>query len=478
MKSDDFPPPHDADDPAVEPRHGPRARPISGLRPVGPLLCMAAAAAGGPAHSAASAATPTDTAASRGDPACALARFAYPLGSTVPGGSTADLEPFDTMIRGADVVGVGEATHGSSEFCTIKHRLFRHLVEHRGFRGFVFAVHWGAGVRLDAWARHGTGHLRTIMDEEFQAGSSQWNTVETRDLFRWMRTWNVRHPDDPVRVAGAGADYADPALFDTVTAYVARTRPHLLPEVQRLYRESRPAARMDETIRARLARPLADRARLRADTRRVLSLLEPCPPGTAAAEHELMLRHAAVIARNATLFAFDTTDEVEAATRYREWVMADNTLWWQRHTGTKIFLSAHNGHVAARPRVPAGGPETQGRLLREQLGARYVNAGFTFGQGSFNAVDANAPGTPWRRFDIGPAIAYAGEDVLARVSRRDWYLDTRAVPAGPAHAWLAAAHPTRNLGASWPADEYENTRLHPTYDILVHVHHISAARHR
>ncbi|MFF7244738.1 erythromycin esterase family protein [Embleya sp. NPDC008237] len=382
MKSDDFPPPQGVETRTAGYRHGPGSHPVRGPMPV---LSPWDTTATAPTWTATPFATPTTGATSRGDPVSGLARSAYTLGSTVPGGSGADLRAFDTMVRGADVVAVGAATYGSSEFCTVKHRLFRHLVEGQGFRSFVFGASWDAGVRLDAWVLRGTGHLRTIMDEEFRAGSGQWNTTETRDLFRWMRTWNVRHPESPVRVAGNGADHADSAL-----------------------------------------------------------------PGP--------------------------TDE--AALRHRDRGPADTTLWWQRHTGTKVFLSAHNSQVAAGPALPDRRPATLGRLLREHLGSRYVNVGFTFGQGSFNAIDANAPGTPWRRFDVGPAMAHGSEDVLERVSRRDWYLDTRAVAAGTARNWLAAARPTRNIGAYRPCGEYEDTRLLPTHDIIVHLHHIGPTHRR
>ncbi|MGW1996805.1 erythromycin esterase family protein [Embleya sp. NPDC001921] len=378
MKSDDVYPSWEIEAPAIEPRRGPGATVALGLVPARSPARGAATVAGAPGRVAAGSASPTDSAAARGDPAWALAHSAHALGSTLPGGSEADLRAFDTMVGGADVVGVGEATYGSSEFCTVKHRLFRHLVERRGFRSLVLTVHRDAGVRLDAWVLHGTGHLRTIMDEEFRAGDSPWNTTETRDLFRWMRVWNVRRPDSPVRVAGNGVHCA-----------------------------------------------------------------------------------------------FDAADE--AARRHRDRVAADNTLWWQRHTGTRVFFSAHNAQIATEGRAGAG---TQGSVLRERLGARYVSAGFTFGQGSFNAIDKNAPGAPWRRFAIGPPAARTGEDVLERVSRRDWYLDTRAATPGVARDWIAAAHPTRSLGVAWPCDEYENTRLRASYDILIHLHQIGATHRR
>ncbi|MFI6984204.1 erythromycin esterase family protein [Embleya sp. NPDC050154] len=470
----------DTDIPVATRRCGPRSGRLSRiLLPVLPLLCLAATVAGTPAQAApASSAVSADSSSSQEGPARALARTAHPLGSTVPGGSDADLRAFDTMIRGADVVGVGEATHGSSEFYTVKHRLFRHLVERQGFRSFVLEIQWSAGVRLDEWVRHGGGDLDTIMDEEFQAGGSLWNTTETRDLFRWIRAWNLRHPQSPVRVAGDGPEFAGPALFDTVTSYVARTRPDLLPEVRRLYRESRPTASMEETFNARLALPLADRTRMREDTRRVLSLLEHRPAGIPAKEHDLMLQHARAIAQNATLFGFDIANDAAAALTYRDQVMADNTAWWQRHTGTKVFLSAHNSHVAGESAAPESQPKTQGQFLRERLGTRYVNAGFTFGRGSFNAIDPTASGSTWRRVDVGPTREGSGENTLEKVSRRDWYLDTRTAAPGTARNWLTTAHPIRNIGASWPVDAYENTRLRSTYDIVIHLHNISASHRR
>ncbi|WP_272923834.1 erythromycin esterase family protein [Streptomyces sp. SID3343] len=402
-----------------------------------------------------------------------MARAAHTLRTTIPDGSDdSDLRSLGRMIADAVVVGVGEATHGSSEFVTTKHRIFRHLVERKGFTTIAFEFQWSAGVRLDAWVRTGRGDLTTIMDEEFQNDDGLWNSTETADLFRWMRAWNADH-DHPLRIVGDDLLYAGPLLFDAVTAYVGRHDPDLLPEIERLYEESRPTAGMNDTMNARRVMPLADRQRMRDDVGRVLHLLESRPPGPDRKEHALTVQHARAIAQNANLYAFDLVDDVPAAMRYRDEAMAANTMWWHRHTGERVFLSAHNTHVACESPVPECYPKVQGQFLREQLGHRYVAIGFIFGQGSFNATDPDDPAMVYRPVKLGPSAAGTSERTLARVSRRNFYLDTRTM-APVVRAWLEAVHPTRNIGASWPATEYEPTRIGPGYDILIHLHWVTA----
>ncbi|MET8978355.1 erythromycin esterase family protein [Streptomyces sp. NPDC004539] len=87
----------------------------------------------------------------------ALNRAAHPLRTTEPGGDTSDLRALDRAIGGARVVGLGEATHGSHEFFALKARVFRHLVEKKGFRTFALEAPWSTGRRLDAYVVHGEG---------------------------------------------------------------------------------------------------------------------------------------------------------------------------------------------------------------------------------------------------------------------------------------------------------------------------------
>lgn len=66
-------------------------------------------------------------------PEAALGRVAHPLRTTEPRGGLADLRPFGLVVGDARVVGLGEASHSSHEFFTVKHRVLRYLVEEKAF---------------------------------------------------------------------------------------------------------------------------------------------------------------------------------------------------------------------------------------------------------------------------------------------------------------------------------------------------------
>lgn len=65
-----------------------------------------------------------------------LKQTAKPLATVDPAAKDDDLAVLDPMVGGASIVGLGEATHGSSEFFRMKHRLLRYLVERKGFTAF------------------------------------------------------------------------------------------------------------------------------------------------------------------------------------------------------------------------------------------------------------------------------------------------------------------------------------------------------
>ncbi|HET6859546.1 MAG TPA: erythromycin esterase family protein [Streptomyces sp.] len=424
-----------------------------------------------PAHAnAKSNATTTD------DPVRALARVAQPLRSTEPGAPGGDLRPLGRMVGSAKIVGLGEATHGSRQFFTMKHRVFRHLVEEKGFTTFALEAPWSTGLVLNDYVLHGKGDPEQIMRKEFQSSYRIWNTREYLDLLRWMRAHNVRHPGHPVQFMGEDNGYAGPELFDAVTDYVSAHHPELLAEFRRLYRDFRPTGSVEETVNGNMARPIAERERTAALMRRAYELLQAQGPDRDRRAYAWVLQHARAISQTATLYAYyDFTDpeKIARAMLYRDRVMAENTVWWQRHTGHRMLLSAHNGHVSYESDNPEQYPKTQGAFLRQMVGAEYTNIGYTFGQGSFNAMDLTDPEEPYRRFSVKPLGSGSNEEVLERVSRRDYYVDLRAVPE-PTRTWLMAERPTRSIGNAWPEDPY-HTSLGRQFDVLVHLHRVTAA---
>jgi erythromycin esterase len=399
-----------------------------------------------------------------------LERAASPLRTAEPGGDPSDLRPVGRAVGDAAVVGMGEATHGSHEFLTMKDRVFRYLVERRGFRTFALETSWSAGVRLDDYVVHGKGDPERIMREDFQYTYALNPTAENLALVEWMRDYNRRHPRDPVRFMGDDWGYTGPELYDRVTDYVARVRPDLTPRFEELYRGLRPAVPSGEYQKTYLTRPLAERQEMASRTGRALELLESLAPRGGAGREEFaeVLRHATVIDQTATGYGFDFEDpqQVAEAMRWRDEVMADNVVRWHEHTGHRILLAAHNNHIGYDPEDPQVLPRTQGAVLRDRLGSGYVSVGLTFGRGSFKATDPEE--TRMLTHTVGPALPGSNEHTLDQVRHDRWVLDLRTAP-GPARSWLAEARPTRSVGTAYPGERnWFGMALGRCFDVLIH----------
>lgn len=61
---------------------------------------------------------------------------AHELKTVDAGNGFEDLEPFKTILKDVRVVGLGEATHGTSEFFRMKHRMLEFLVKEMNFTSF------------------------------------------------------------------------------------------------------------------------------------------------------------------------------------------------------------------------------------------------------------------------------------------------------------------------------------------------------
>ncbi|MFI5829279.1 erythromycin esterase family protein [Streptomyces sp. NPDC051578] len=136
------------------------------------------------------------------------------------------------MIADATVVGLGEATHGSHAFFTIKERVFRHLVEKKGFTTFALELSWSAGLRIDDYLQTGKGDARSIAAQTL--ANSPWDREEFVHLIEWMRDYNRAHPSRPVHFMGddIGAPLDD-AFFGRVSGYTEKNHPEAPPPAQR-----------------------------------------------------------------------------------------------------------------------------------------------------------------------------------------------------------------------------------------------------
>ena len=124
--------------------------------------------------------------------AAAFARWAkihahrLPVSDTV---SDVALEPLGRIVGKARVVGYGEPTHGAHEPLAFRNRLFRFLVEHRGFTAIALESGFTESYRVYQIANGGDGDLGEVVRQGITWGMGQY--PENEELVAWIRRYNM-----------------------------------------------------------------------------------------------------------------------------------------------------------------------------------------------------------------------------------------------------------------------------------------------
>ena len=272
--------------------------------------------------------------------------------------------------------------------------------------------------------------MRELVHDEL--AKTPWDTEEYVELLTWMRAYNDHHPERELRFMGNDLNYPElgDELFDGVTEHVRSHEPDLLPRITELYAPIRRLADGDTYM----GRPPEERRKLAGKAREAFDLLKERQADHPGGKFAWALQHARSISQTATLYAFDleTPEGSKEAMLYRDRIMAENTAWWQRRTGDKVLLSAHNAHVAYESYDPRY-PKMQGAFLRERLGGRYVSMGFTFDQGAFMAQGPD--NGKWKSVTVGPATRGMNEHTLDKVRFDDYFVDLRTLPDRTRRGW-------------------------------------------
>ena len=130
---------------------------------------------------------------------------------------TAQLDRLLARIGDAQVVLLGEASHGTSEFYRMRDRISRELIAKKGFRFVAIEGDWPDAARVDHYVRH-----LEYPPSEWTAFARfptwMWRNEEVRAFVDWLRTHNG--PLKPeARAAFHGLDLY--SLYDSIRAVLS-----------------------------------------------------------------------------------------------------------------------------------------------------------------------------------------------------------------------------------------------------------------
>lgn len=413
----------------------------------------------------------------------ALSAHVVPLSGTDPDSGFDDLVPLVEPFDEADVVGLGEATHGTREFFQLKHRMVRLLVAEVGFRTVAFEATPEALWAADAYVRRGEGSPESVLGD-----LDAWHlqTREVGALLAWLRTFNEGlTPDERVRVRGI--DLSDPSgPAEPLSEYLGEVDPKyaeaVADDLVALAEWKIPA---DEAARRSRLDEAEATAAIVAD--RLETHRREYVDASSGRRWERARHLCRVVERNCewhrVRHQHDGPHPEGMAERDR--LMAENVAWCHdRDPGAGVVVWAHNSHVQ-RGTFDDGqiwtGAETMGEHLGDEFGDRYCPVGFDFGRGSFRAIV--------RGDGVGePRIASVGEPLQGTATDRfdalpaPCFVDLGSADERPALTeWFEDEGRIRWIGSVYQPEveseeHYLDTDLPGSFDGLVVVGESTPAR--
>src|SRR5262249_22262035 len=131
------------------------------------------------------------------------------------------------------IVALGEATHGTSEFFTMKHRLTEFLASEMGFTLFAIEANMPEAYRVNQYVLTGKGDPKELLRGMY---FWTWNTQEVLDMILWMRRFNESGKG---RVQFLGFDMQFGKVAEAnVRAFVAELDPGYAQELEQAYEGS------------------------------------------------------------------------------------------------------------------------------------------------------------------------------------------------------------------------------------------------
>jgi erythromycin esterase len=288
------------------------------------------------------------------------------LSSPTPTVSNKDLKQLNNYFNNVKIVGMGESTHGTHEFFTMRHKMFKYLVEEHGFNTYFLEADYANCLRANDYI-HGKEDNAEDVVKEF--GLWPWKVKEMVDLVDWMRAYNENH-NNQLNLVGVDMQFYVETLKkmdDILLRYHLPVTDSII--YQKMLNENFISLKKKKDLKVY-------KEELERKKNIDVSLLNTIDKKI----YDNLLRHLTQIVGEK--YRFELED-------YRDYRMAENILYHLGQNDTvKGFFQAHNGHLikgvkqSKRKKIMIG---LAGGVLKYELKDRCFIIGQDFDEGYFNA---------------------------------------------------------------------------------------------
>jgi erythromycin esterase len=314
-----------------------------------------------------------------------------------------DLIPIGNLCNHAQIVGIGEPTHGTSEALKFKLRLLEYLVTKKGFNTIALEEVVPSCDLMNAFINNPETSIKdSLINSSFY---KLWKSEEIYAMLAWVRKYNSTHLQ---KVNFIGMDMEDIRI---------KTSRKMLREYGKHNESIATQVKMiDISLDTLLKANAGDEVhihQLAGNLKMQLAAMYPIlksPKSHIESDEELF-----------RLQSYVRVCEQWLSTRFytgqRDNLMADNIAFYvKHHPGNKIMVWAHNFHVANDAAA-----RTMGAYLKTLFGKAYVPIGFTSAGGTYTAAIDNTQKI-WNTFKLEPAYKGSYEYILSKATNNFFFL--------------------------------------------------------
>ena len=326
-------------------------------------------------------------------------------------------------IGDAQIVMIGEASHGTSEFYTIRAELSKKLIEQKGFQLIAVEGDWPSAQAVNRYVKGYSTEGETAKDVLINAFDRwptwMWANKEVENFTEWLKTFNSSREK---KIGFYGIDlYSLFESIDEVLKFLSKNPQHQvdLEYAKKAFTCFEPYNRMPEHY-ALSAAHFSDEC-----ISEVASLLHSLRNHrdhfSNEQEEDLNVVMNALVAKNAEIYYREMmSDEKSWNTRDYHMVEAIHELRKYYGEGTKIIVWEHNTHIGDASETSMKNEQmiNVGQVIREQYGKENTYA-IGFGTYEGTVIAADQWGDPFEIIKVPPAKLTKWEGQLHAASPED-----------------------------------------------------------